>query len=333
MKTRSARTAFVTIAAWAIVGTGAAVVQREALAAPTTAQQLPILGVVRDTTGAFLPGGDVAVRVYADSTGGSPLYDSGTQFAGAIVQGVFDITVGDSTPLLLDDDAAYFLELDAGNVEVLGDAAAGRWKFHPGGGSHARGDLEARLDRLETAMGLSISPSVGTRARITVLAPARVAFGDSLRHGLLGIGGFAGETTAYSTTANLLLQPVGVRVSGSVEARLGPFYLPPPSSLVGVINEPPPARFALHMARPNPFRARTEIAYDLPAPAPVHLALYDVRGRCVRRLLFGTVIPAGRQRVSWDARDDSGRRLKPGVYQYRLVAADVRATGRIVLVP
>ena len=73
-----------------------------ASAAPPVATEIAIQGVARDASDFVIPSGNLAVRVYADSLGATPLYDSGSTFTGAIQQGLFDVIVGRATPLLLD---------------------------------------------------------------------------------------------------------------------------------------------------------------------------------------------------------------------------------------
>lgn len=208
-----------------------------AIASPPTAHHLPIQGVARDAADALIPAGDVAVRIFADSVGGTALYDSGAEFNGAIAQGVFDIVAGRSTPLLLDPEQSYFLELQVAGIEVMGDAAGGRWRFFPGGGSHARTDLEARLDSLESAMGLPV-PQRRAAARSGSLQATSAL---SSTHALLGLGRATGAGATYNTTANLLRQPVGPRISAGVQVELGPMYLfaPHPNPAVRFVRDVP----------------------------------------------------------------------------------------------
>jgi len=74
------------------------------------------------------------------------------------------------------------------------------------------------------------------------------------------------------------------------------------------------------------------IAFRLPAAAPVHLTVLDVRGRIVQRLLEGELLAAGERSVRWDGRDGTGRMAASGVYLFRLLAGSAEAHGRIVLV-
>jgi hypothetical protein len=91
-----------------------------------------------------------------------------------------------------------------------------------------------------------------------------------------------------------------------------------------------PLRFALHPNRPNPFRGRTTLHYDLPAAGPVRLAIYDVAGRLVTTLRDGPA-PAGEHRNSWDGRDDRGAPAAAGVYFARVTAGPGDRILKIVL--
>ncbi len=65
--------------------------------------------------------------------------------------------------------------------------------------------------------------------------------------------------------------------------------------------------------RPNPFRDRTKISYQLPERMEVSLQIYDCTGRQVKRLQEG-VQTAGWHRFEWNGYDESGRILPAGVY-------------------
>ncbi len=97
----------------------------------------------------------------------------------------------------------------------------------------------------------------------------------------------------------------------------------PMGSRRGRVGETPPARFALHQNRPNPFRGTTTIAFDLPVESPVTLEVFDLLGRRVAVLADATH-PSGRHSVEWDLRDLAGARVRPGVYAYRLTAGEYR---------
>jgi hypothetical protein len=114
----------------------------------------------------------------------------------------------------------------------------------------------------------------------------------------------------------------------------------------------PPATI-LYQNFPNPFPNRelglekTRIWFDLARTSFVELAVYDIRGRLVRRLIpargcsavelspgiYGRDDPGGGdpcQSFSWDGRDDRDRDVSPGVYLLRLRAGGVESVRRMV---
>jgi hypothetical protein len=69
---------------------------------------------------------------------------------------------------------------------------------------------------------------------------------------------------------------------------------------------------------PEPFRAETQVRYELPHPGRVTLRIYDLSGRQVRELLNGAQKDQGVHLALWDGRTDRGHRLPSGVYFARL---------------
>ena len=86
-----------------------------------------------------------------------------------------------------------------------------------------------------------------------------------------------------------------------------------------------PARVSLSQNIPNPFNPTTTIAYSLPQPGDVHLAVYDLLGQQIRVLVDGDVEP-GAWMVRWDGKDEVGRDVSSGVYFYRLTVDGGRWT-------
>jgi hypothetical protein len=60
--------------------------------------------------------------------------------------------------------------------------------------------------------------------------------------------------------------------------------------------------------------------------------VYDAAGRLVRTLVDGVVGP-GTYRVSWDGRDETRRRVAPGVYFYELRAGGERISRSLSWLP
>ena len=93
---------------------------------------------------------------------------------------------------------------------------------------------------------------------------------------------------------------------------------------------PLPMKPALNACRPNPFRDRTQISYQLPSAGNVSLRIYDVTGRTVRTLQNGFQKP-GAYSVSWDSKDSRGRLVPHGVYFYRLDTKGFRDVKKAVV--
>ena len=81
---------------------------------------------------------------------------------------------------------------------------------------------------------------------------------------------------------------------------------------------------------PNPFNPRTTIRYTTPADGRVEVAVFDLRGRRVARLVDG-VRTAGPHETTWDGRDDAGRAAAAGVYLVRLRGAGAATSAKMVL--
>lgn len=92
-----------------------------------------------------------------------------------------------------------------------------------------------------------------------------------------------------------------------------------------------PAELRLYPCKPNPFNPSTMTRFDLPEAGPVHLGIYDVRGRLVRTLVEGS-LPAGSHQATWDGRESAGRAVSSGIYFARLEAAGKVETVRMGLV-
>jgi hypothetical protein len=81
---------------------------------------------------------------------------------------------------------------------------------------------------------------------------------------------------------------------------------------------------------PNPVRDATTIEFGLDRPTDVQLAIYDVAGRAVRRLVAER-LNAGVYARTWDGRDDQGAVLASGVYLAKLTAGRRALTQKVVV--
>jgi hypothetical protein len=106
----------------------------------------------------------------------------------------------------------------------------------------------------------------------------------------------------------------------------------PEDSALSVDDAPSvPRTLRLALVGLRPARSRVEMRLELPARAPVHLAVYDVAGRRLRTLVDGEM-PAGVTEQSWDGRDGNGVRVGSGVYFISLTTRGIRRSVRVPLI-
>ena len=101
-------------------------------------------------------------------------------------------------------------------------------------------------------------------------------------------------------------------------------------SLVGIEEPGAPASSSLDDVRPNPFSRSAAISFAVAAPGRCRVAVYDVHGRLVRKLVDATMAP-GRYSSVWDGTDERGRSVADGVYYVRLAAGEYRSSRQVQL--
>jgi hypothetical protein len=94
---------------------------------------------------------------------------------------------------------------------------------------------------------------------------------------------------------------------------------------------PAPITFGILRPAPNPFTNQATLEYRLSSRSPVHLGIYDVKGRCVRKLVDGDEAAAGEHRAVWNGQDDQGREVASGIYWLRLESGRQKAVERLIL--
>ena len=87
-----------------------------------------------------------------------------------------------------------------------------------------------------------------------------------------------------------------------------------------------PTKFELSQNHPNPFNPVTTIRYALPENSHVHLAIYNLNGQLIEKLMDEEKTP-GYYSVLWNA-----TRYSSGVYFYKLTAGDYVEIRKCVLI-
>ncbi|HPN35444.1 MAG TPA: FG-GAP-like repeat-containing protein [bacterium] len=92
-----------------------------------------------------------------------------------------------------------------------------------------------------------------------------------------------------------------------------------------------PTRFNLEQNYPNPFNPSTTIAYELEQAQEVSVAIYNVFGEEIVKLVDQKQA-LGHHRVVWNGRDRHGRPAPAGLYIYQLRAGQAALSRKMVLV-
>jgi len=125
-----------------------------------------------------------------------------------------------------------------------------------------------------------------------------------------------------------------VKFLESIDASTAPFGSGPEPGAApdrAVATSPaPPIALSLAVAGPNPVRSWTRFSYASPAAGRVELALFDVQGRRVARLI-DRADPAGRYTVDWNGRLEGGGVARAGVYFARLKTVAGDRVARVVV--
>ncbi len=79
--------------------------------------------------------------------------------------------------------------------------------------------------------------------------------------------------------------------------------------------------FKLFQNYPNPFNDHTTIKYYLPVDADIILSIYNLLGREVKILIYGTQ-QSGYHEVEWDGTNQASQSVPSGIYFYELSSTD-----------
>jgi hypothetical protein len=124
--------------------------------------------------------------------------------------------------------------------------------------------------------------------------------------------------------------PVGEGLAGDMTLRTG-FWIRPvggASALGSTFGDL--ATGSLYQNCPNPLRLSTIIEYAVADRCMVNLSVFNVRGQLVRTLVLESQAP-GLHSAVWDARDEAGNRVSPGVYFCRLEAGGATTVKKMAL--
>lgn len=244
----------------------------------------------------------------------------------SVTNGVIEVLNDDLSYVQVDQFARLYEESE--EVEVPGSLV--------GGASRINGLLRSKIDP-NGVLYYFTTPS-GGEVRVVGVDPSDLpAYTQTLIEAAEPLFGLDLEPGA-TTTVSLRIDPDGREpgtytdalyfLTNNPEGRLVSIPLsidvtPATDSEGGVI----PTEFAVHQNYPNPFRARTTMRFDLPAPSRTTLHVYNVLGQRVATLLDNEEMEAGEHAVPLDA-----RHLASGTYVVRLMAGSFVGTSRITVI-
>lgn len=102
------------------------------------------------------------------------------------------------------------------------------------------------------------------------------------------------------------------------------------TGLQGSVVSSIPQKYTLEKNVPNPFNGETQIRFDIPERAEIHLAIYNMLGQQIRKLVDYEINP-GRHHVHWDGTDDMGRDVASGIYIYRLTGNNISLHEKMIM--
>jgi hypothetical protein len=92
-----------------------------------------------------------------------------------------------------------------------------------------------------------------------------------------------------------------------------------------------PAKFELEQNYPNPFTNKTAISYKLNKQYDVHVTIYDILGREIKKYNIGEQF-AGVHGMLWDGSNNFGEKVSTGIYFCRLQADNESRINKMVLI-
>jgi len=91
-----------------------------------------------------------------------------------------------------------------------------------------------------------------------------------------------------------------------------------------------PGKFELSQNYPNPFNSETVFKLTIAKEGNIHLTIFDLLGREVRRLI-NEYKKAGYYLVKWDGKDNSGNSVSAGIYFCQMRGKKFTKTKKIIL--
>jgi len=92
-----------------------------------------------------------------------------------------------------------------------------------------------------------------------------------------------------------------------------------------------PQKFVLNQNYPNPFNPETTIPFILSQRSQIVVEIYNILGQKIKTLFSGQM-PAGKHKLLWNGRNESGNQVSTGTYIYQLKAGENFKTLKMILI-
>ena len=84
---------------------------------------------------------------------------------------------------------------------------------------------------------------------------------------------------------------------------------------------------------PNPFSSNTTIEFEvLSQHTLISLYIYDSKGNCIRQLIKNSIYTTGTHQIQWNADNENGDKVNPGIYFYKLLNNDQLQVKKAIVV-
>jgi hypothetical protein len=223
-----------------------------------------------------------------------------------------------------------------GNISVLKDTTVdqGGSALNPTGNILNGEDYEGMLVKLDHVTNRSATMNPGTGVGgpyFLVTGYAAMAAGGAGPDSTIRVQNFNAVLDAYTLAPlNTVLDITGYC---HFDDRDNTWRICPrtPSDIVsyGVLAVGPQTGSLMFAVGPNPART-VKLAFAVPERRNVDIGVYDVVGRRVATVAKGT-FEAGPHNLTWDGTDNSGQRVRAGLYFYRAQLGKDVMTGRNVM--
>jgi len=258
--------------------------------------------LVRGTTGALILTALFASACFADASGRTGRTATGCSCHGSVNAGVNVTITGPQTVEPLSTHA-YTVAVSGGPATSTGgfDLKVSGGTLTAGANNRVSGSDVTHSNRNSRSWTFSWTAPATTGTQTFV----------AVGLGCDGTGGTGGDAwNFYGGVANTAFE-ISVADPLDVVGTPGKTWLAPPA--------------------PNPCQRGAQLEFSLETAGVVRLEVLDPSGRRVATLVSGT-LPAGRQVVRWDRRQDNGTRAATGLYFVRLAKASETYTTRLLVV-